>query len=233
MIFNGRRVQDLIISRFFSVPPYSGRRTRSVEVAGRSGAHFIDAVAEPRVIPVNVFYKYSNWQEQQQIKERLNAHLITDAPKVLIFDYEPNRYYNAIVEGSLDLTENVVHDQGTITFVCYDPFKYSTATRMFSGTQVQNQGTEPTFPRITLTMTQASQGFSVSLGDKTCRVLWNFHVGDTLVIDMNSREVFINGQLRMTALDWRSEMFAVPTGTHHLTLSGGATIQVALQERWR
>lgn len=71
-------------------------------------------------------------------------------PKRLVFGNYPNRYFHAIPDGNLDITQVSIFGKGTITWIIPDGVAYSVAEFDFDGVQqdghqtitIQNNGTE-------------------------------------------------------------------------------------------
>ncbi|MDQ0201671.1 distal tail protein Dit [Neobacillus ginsengisoli] len=96
----------------------------------------------------------------QKIKEDLAKWLITDQPKELIFDDEPDRVYYAVVDGSLDLDEIVNKGRGVFNFICPDSYKYSVEKRFNVGGSVKSE------PIFTCTVSKDTTYIAVSDGNK-------------------------------------------------------------------
>lgn len=173
--FNGIRKDFIEIDYTEARPVFSERDHQLIEVSGLPGAYLSESKTKTRkiTVPVNVFY--SSISELQKIKEEIASWLIHDEPKELIFDDESDRTYFAIVDGSLELNENLKVGKGTITFLCPDPYKYGPevsvkfTSDVFS---VINSGTAETLPTfelevlkpITLAMIQNQDNEYIMLG---------------------------------------------------------------------
>lgn len=85
-------------------------------------------------------------ESYNKIQEILNV----SEPKKLVFGNYPNRYFCAIPNGNLDITQVSIFGKGTITWIVPDGVAYSVAEFDFDGVQqdgyqtitVQNNGTE-------------------------------------------------------------------------------------------
>ncbi|MGP4038327.1 distal tail protein Dit [Gracilibacillus sp. D59] len=93
-------------------------------VAGKIGAYLESTETQVRIIEQPVFFQGIDDEELKRLEEDIAGWLLTDKPVPLVFDDEPNRTYFAVVDGSLDVEELLHVGQGTITFICPDPYKY-------------------------------------------------------------------------------------------------------------
>lgn len=76
----------------------------------------------------------------------LQKILYTKQSCQLITHREPGVYFNALCTG-IELDEDMrTARNGTITFECYDPFKYSIETKSFKVTQAQSYAGNPSIP---------------------------------------------------------------------------------------
>lgn len=111
-VFGGRKRQVYNLKRNFLYVP------------GRPGAYSESTDIDVKVIEEEVILIAQDREDLQKIKEDLAAWLITDEPKELIFDDEPDRVYYALVDGTFDPDDFVNLGSGTITFVVPDGCKY-------------------------------------------------------------------------------------------------------------
>ncbi|MBF0714489.1 phage tail family protein [Gemella sp. GH3] len=104
-----------------------GREVQTASLPGRDGAVILDNKLPLR----NILLKYQidapNTAEYRRATIILNNFLHFKEECSLIFSDEPNYYFKAIVTNVSDLEEVSNSMVGTITFTCYDPWKYSTS----------------------------------------------------------------------------------------------------------
>ena len=122
--FNGETRGYLKVLRGRKRPAWASVTRDLLIVPGKPGGYLQNTAVQPRPIDVPVMIEGENIANLQKIKEDLAAWLVTEEPKELIFDDEPDRTYFAIVDETLDLEELVRVGQGTIRFICPDPYKY-------------------------------------------------------------------------------------------------------------
>jgi predicted phage tail component-like protein len=91
---------------------------------GRPGAYLESTDEDVTIIEEQIIINAKSGEDLQKLKEDIAAWLVTDEPKPLIFDDEPDRTYFAMVEGILEIEDFVNLGSGTITFICPDPYKY-------------------------------------------------------------------------------------------------------------
>lgn len=123
--FNGIKKDYIEIAQGEARPFFAPIEHELIQVPGMPGAYpsFQKMGIRTITIPINIYYQTS--AELQKIKEEMADWLITDEPKELIFDDEPDRVYYAKIDNTIsDLEEMIRFGRGTITFICPDPYKY-------------------------------------------------------------------------------------------------------------
>lgn len=123
--FNGIKKDYIEIAQGEARPFFAPIEHELIQVPGMPGAYpsFQKMGIRTISIPINIYYQTS--AELQKIKEEMADWLITDEPKELIFDDEPDRVYYAKIDNTIsDLEEMIRFGRGTITFICPDPYKY-------------------------------------------------------------------------------------------------------------
>lgn len=136
---------------------WAPRTVNLLTVPGKPGAYLEGIDIGHRVIEVPIGLVGKNIGGLQKLKEDLAAWLVTDEPKELIFDDEADRTYFAIVDETLDLDEFVRVGQGTIKFICPDPYKYGPEKEAIFPSDVVSlnyEGTAPGDPVFELEATQ-------------------------------------------------------------------------------
>ncbi len=157
MIFNGISKEYLTVTRGRKRPAWAPVERDFVTASGMPGAHLFGTSTQVRIITVPVFILAENFSDLQKLKEDMAEWLIHADAKELIFKDEPDRVYFAVVDGDLDLDELIRWGEGEITFVCPDPFKYSSEEKTIPAEDIMminNEGNEATEPIIELTATK-------------------------------------------------------------------------------
>jgi predicted phage tail component-like protein len=166
--FNGERRDYVVVLRGRKRPPWASVQRNILKVPGLPGGYLQNTETDIRVLEVPVFIKGENLTHLQRVKEDLAAWLVTDDPKELIFDDDPTRTYYTVVDDTVDFQEIVRFGQGTIRFLCPDPYVYGPEKSVDipngSGGQktvVQNNGSADTYPKFTITVNQPITFFDI------------------------------------------------------------------------
>lgn len=129
--------------------PFNGvdRETELLESAEScKGEEFVYSTYKSRVIEMPFELIGDIAESYNKIQKILNV----SEPKRLVFGNYPNRYFYAIPNGNLDITQVSIFGKGTITWIIPDGVAYSVAEFNFDGVQqdgyqtitIQNNGTE-------------------------------------------------------------------------------------------
>ncbi|MFE8697985.1 distal tail protein Dit [Cytobacillus sp. FJAT-53684] len=149
LTFNGTRKPWLILLRGRKKPPFSTVRRNLLSIPGRHGAFLHTSTKEPLVINQPISFIVNDDYNALQYKDELAEWLVTDEPVPLTFDDEPGRIYYAVVQNTIDDFERIASiRQGTIQFICPDPYGYSEeiAQNISSNNNLINSGTAETYP---------------------------------------------------------------------------------------
>lgn len=238
MIFNGVDTSSLI-----NITKISGRGPLSQEVLwynipGRNGKLFIKKKIRERPIQVEFDLVGDSLEDIRLKIDTLNNILSTKAPVPIVFKDEVNITYYGILDGKPDWDEYLFIGSGSINIICPDPYKYGAEKSLtVSSAGVTNEGTVETNPIFTVTFTAAANEFKIlhQQTGKFVRVIWNFVVGDKLVLDFTTRKITINNNVRMTVLDFSSNWFMLVPGSNKFTItpSSVATTTIKYRPRWK
>lgn len=121
--FNGVKKDFIFILMGFNRPSWAPIERELLRVPSKAGGYLARTNVQERVIEVPVILKVGNQADLQKRKEELADWLITDEPKELIFDDEPDRTYMAVVNGEAELDELLWRGKGKLTFICPMPYK--------------------------------------------------------------------------------------------------------------
>lgn len=170
--FNGVRKDYLVTLRGKNRPPWAPLRRNYLEVPGRPGAYLEGTDVLPRELSIPVLIESKDFKELKEMQEDLAAWLVTDEPKELIFDDEPDRTYFAVVKDTFDVNEIVRVGVGVIEFICLDPYKYGPrefmspiATDLTQPLILTNSGTVDTPPTFDITLSDVTTHLDI-IGDK-------------------------------------------------------------------
>ncbi|WP_313627597.1 distal tail protein Dit [Enterococcus italicus] len=134
------------------------------------GSKFKKNRLKSKVIPVPFVAKYDLNTKRREIAKILNVK----TPKKLIFSDEPNFYYEAIPDGSIDLDEIVFLGKGTINFLVPDGIAHAIASKTYTQDSpefdtdtftINNEGTYRSWPILEATM-PADNGVVAFINDR-------------------------------------------------------------------
>lgn len=125
MTFNGVKKDYVVTLRGKRRPAWAPLERNMLYVPGRPGAYLESTNVKPRVLDIPILLESKNLIDLQKMKEDLASWLITDEPKELIFDDEPDRVYYAMVDGGLDIDEIISVGVGIVNFICPNPYKHT------------------------------------------------------------------------------------------------------------
>ena len=154
--------------KFLSVPNYPGARLLNTQTEMRVFSVPIGIIA-PSGIDINMLSEdIANW-------------LITDQPKELIFDTDPDRTYLAVVDEEFDVDEFVDIGKGNLKFVCSNPYKLGPIRTVGFQTDgpglianVQNKGTVESEPIIEIEVENSSTFLDVWRGMNTSELVIHY-----------------------------------------------------------
>lgn len=167
--FNAKRKDYLIVLRGRRRSAWAPVQRNTIVINGRAGTYNLNSTTEMRQIDVPVLIKSNSIEELQLLKEELAAWLVTDEPKELIFDDEPDRTYHVYVSGSLDLEESRWGGMGTISFISPVAFKYgNNKEKVINDSNeptvdglIVNNGTADTFPKFIAEIKKLTTSLSI------------------------------------------------------------------------
>ncbi len=229
---------DVYTRKYNYVPPYV---SRTMHIPGMDGDHPVMLDAEGQRILVGL-YAYGDMRGiGRDLLGWLQAKrtgLHTPLPQALIFDDEPDKRYMGYPERVENRGEVAGIADYQVTFLCPMPYAESVTART-TGISDTNNGTVPTPPVITVTVTDPAgiadlrveldaSNYSLFL-DRACVQ------NDVIVFDKTKRLVTVNDIDRREDLHFNRRWFDIPTGLFSLTMtpSGGIDVEVSFRERFR
>lgn len=162
MTFNGVKKDYVVTLRGKRRPPWAPLERKYVYVPGMPGAHPDGTEVQPRPLDIPILIESKNLTDLQKLKEDLADWLVTDEPKELIFDDEPDRVYYAQVDGEFNVEEIISVGAGVLYFKCPDPFKYGPLqtpppfTSFISPIVLHNEGSVEAKPNIKIKLKQST-----------------------------------------------------------------------------
>lgn len=176
--FIGVYFNDIPIPSFVKVtgikhsilPPIS---QNLLTVGGKAGAYDFGNQIGVRQIEIDIKIIMEEENTLPQLLEQLASWLYYDEPKKLVLGDNPNRYYMAKFTGDSDIKESFIVGEGTLTFICTEPYIYGLERTIlipptYAGEelQIENTGNAETFPYMRFEITRDVTSFSVVAGDE-------------------------------------------------------------------
>jgi predicted phage tail component-like protein len=240
MIFNGQILP-------IRVKKVSGRGPLEQVVTwqernGGDGSRVLKKRLPMRNMDVEFSIRPDGLQDLRNKVNEINTILYTGAgdleTKTIEFTDEQNIVYYGIMDGSSNWEETMYKGNGTLPF-SREPFKESkTSTVAIVGTNpVNNLGNYESPAQIDLTFLIATNEYAIKhdQSGKEIRLIWDFVPGSKVSIDLDKRKVLIDGNLKMTAWDWKSQPFKLSPGVNTFTISKSTAIvqtKITYRSRW-
>jgi predicted phage tail component-like protein len=141
---------DFIVNNIDGRGPVS-RSAETIDVPSMDGAHFRRVKTNIRTLKVAFTLKADNLPDLRYRVDLLNGLINYDGPVPIRFSDEPTKTYYGVAVGDASFDEIRSFGQGTLTFECYDPFKYGEEEykAVYGGyVAVVNEGNVHTKPRF-------------------------------------------------------------------------------------
>ncbi|MCQ9212844.1 MULTISPECIES: distal tail protein Dit [unclassified Streptococcus] len=237
--FNGQVLDDVLSNNQSSFKTISVRgreilnkEHQTVSVPGRHGAYFYNGIYGSREIKVSFLIQAKDRKSLLDRYGQISQCLRTKTPQLLSFSDDPHRFYFAQFKDMSDLDEKRDDAMFSLTFICYDPFKYSDV-KPVSGNRITYAGDEDTKPILTITLTASGNELRVLHLEKQqyIRLKGTYTAGNKIVIDMKKRTITQNGRSILTDLDVvNSRFFTFSKGVNTLSINLGHTVTSEFRE---
>lgn len=134
------------------LPP---REISLLDVPARHGSYFANARYGVRKIDIELTVLASTPTQYMETLRILAFCLDVEEPSELVISDDADKFYYAILSGETDMTNQLMTvGSGTLSFICPDPFAYSTTNKLISPVNrkftFNNEGTTTTFPKFTV-----------------------------------------------------------------------------------
>lgn len=132
------------------------RTNYTLDVPSRHGQYYAGYKYNPREIEID--FIITNGQVNTTVRG-LAWMLDLEEPSELIFSDEPTKLYYAVIDGETEFERISRYGQGTLKFIAFDPFAYSTTQKTFTPNTtnnimvINNQGSAPTAPKFEIDFT--------------------------------------------------------------------------------
>jgi predicted phage tail component-like protein len=171
LTFNGIELPSFAQVVKIKNPPHPPISLTTSAIAGRPGSFYFGQNLGERTIDVSVVISADTKADLPAVKRALVDWLFYDAPMPLVLPSEPDKYYMAKVSGETDLDQLMNTGRGTITFICPDPFAYSTTDKTSNFVPgnpltVTNDGDLEVYPQLHFEFTGSTTEFAVMTPDE-------------------------------------------------------------------
>lgn len=217
-----------IFAKSVNRPILPSMRKKQISIPGRHGSiDFYNDTYDKRIIDVDIKYKSNTFAEMRTNARAIAMWLYTySSTKTLIFDDEPDKYYNARVLSSIDFASTMKLGETSIQFECQplayavaastqakawaldgDTDNYSNTANYSTNATITISGTV-TNPQITNNTTGLSMTISAAL------------TAQTLIVNTENYTIEIDGTnyLHKMSGNW----FGLVTGTNTFVFNGTA-----------
>lgn len=171
--FNDQRRSYLKVLRGQKRPAWAPLNRNILTVPNYPGGYLKNTQIGVRQLTVPIVIKGKDIADIQNLKEDLADWLVTDEPKELVFDDEPNRSYFVVIGDTFDPEEIATLGMGELIFLALDPYKYGATKVQQSNTgvvSVNNQGSLDTLPTFEITIDGDYTNIDIANGDVMNRI---------------------------------------------------------------
>lgn len=195
------------------------------------GSYFTRKKIHEREISVDFFMSATS-------KSALRANVLAIAeifnqsePKTLYFNDEAVIYY-AILAGSTDMEEILATSQGTLQFLCPDPYKYAVSDTVIDKTSPAIALTYNTPCVISATLAGSASYIEIGVGTDKVRFDYALISGDEVTVDTKNRTALLNGTIDLRPYKTiTSEWIQIKTGTVNV-VPLATNVSISYRERW-
>lgn len=154
LTFNGIKKDWLYLLEGRQKAPFAPIKRGLVYVPSLDGAYPTTTNRDVLTINQPIGFVVKSDSDALRLEDELASWLFTSNSVPLVFDDEPGRTYYAVVQNTLDdFSRFVKQRQGTIQFLCYDPFAYGKQHTQPLSQTIAVEGTAETYPIFDLTVT--------------------------------------------------------------------------------
>ena len=119
--FNGIKKDFIIAERGKRRSAFAPITRNLLKVPNMPGAYLQSSETDVRTITQPIVINGADRFEVRKLEEEIASWLVTDEPKELIFDDEPDRVYFAVIDGSLEIEDIVRFGRGRNRFYLCGP----------------------------------------------------------------------------------------------------------------
>lgn len=226
------------------LPP---QRLFTKEMQGKHGAYFFDKEHGPIILPVSVTIHEDLDMSYMEMKRFIAGNLNKKEPKRLIFEDEPDRYIEGIIQDETEINDLLEAGSTVLNFFCPDPFYYAIDDEVFSYNNAgtfnfsRSKGNEESEPLIEIEGT--NNGGIITLATDNTEINFDgvLRSGEILVFDSSFITSYVeqtDGVIRSANDDIDTMDFPIfPVGANKLIVSvqGKANVtavRIYAKSRW-
>lgn len=249
MILGGKTFDELglVLLKTTQTPILPDVRNRTVQIPGRAGAYDFGSDLSTRQFNLECAIKAATRQELAEKVRALAAHLIDTNGKPrtmeLIFDDEPDRYYNVKYSGGVSMERIVSVGRFTLQLMATDPFAYAVnplSIPIATGTPDTTitftiGGTASALPTIILQGTNSIGSYQITINGTTFQYSGILTAQDVIIIDCAKYAVLKNGARDLVHFtgSFPKLMPGENTIYYHLNTDAALTaLTIDARERW-
>lgn len=198
------------------------KETTTVTIPSRDSSYYVRKRLPDKPLEVDYIIETDGLEDIRNKMDQLNAILLEGEVVPVTFSDEPDITYYAYLNGETDDDEHYFITRGTIPFM-RNPYKYKPEKTITDDTgtiTVNNDGARNKNLIITATFSASETDYKITKNStgEFVRVIFDFSAGDILELDFKKRKVTINGNIRMTSLDFSSNWFDLNNGANTLVI---------------
>ena len=155
LIFNNFDLEQYIITEDIDIQELAERRNYSIDVPNRMGDVYTGYKYGQKRITIPFKVDARTTADYTEIVRLIKRQIHTDIPAKLYLPDDLGRYYYAVVEDFTCTEVFVGVGDGSLTFICYDPYAYSEGVKVIESDEdkvltVTNKGSAETYPLINI-----------------------------------------------------------------------------------
>ncbi|MEH7381753.1 distal tail protein Dit [Bacillus sp. JJ1533] len=208
-----------------------------INIPGKAGAYLGNTNLGVKVFEINITLISNGVNNYEELKDNIKKWLFTERECELSFSNRRDVTYFAVLDNSVDLDELFVFGEGTIVFVCPDPFGYGIENSYkfqhdpdYPGDPIalDIKGTYKTQPRFRVFFLNPSDELKIIHENtgKYVRLIRNFSAGDVLEFDFSNGKILLNGKITMQIYDWfNSNQFSFDIGNQLIRVEPAEAVE--------
>src|SRR5690625_1141164 len=235
MIYNQYDLSDILLVQFVEGRGPFPQEIASLPRGGGDGSVRMSRRIPERPLNVQSTILTNSFEDLRRKTSTLNNILYTDGAVPIVFTDEPEITYFGEFAGSSGWEEQFFRGEGTLPFICYDPYKYSPETRTQVNESIEIESPAGVIPIFNIEFTENTNEFSIRHKQtrRHLTVKYDFGIGDKLTLNAVNRRVQINGITRMQTLTWDSAWFELVSGNNVFEITENVgNVELRYRERW-